>query len=196
MDIYGIDDIFEEYDDFDQENEVMTEGAGVIKVLAVIAGGIALGAVLLGIIKRIKAKKEMNKNVKDAMNTPAHDSLKQIQGSIEDEIKNLKEKRDAFKKISKDKSESKEKRKEARKLIKEVNASIKNMKGFSKQVAKLAKEASIPYAKINEITSSITKAMQDNANIKFASESAVDGDNLSDFEKFVYENILGFEVYA
>ena len=179
-------------DEIYETEEVVIESVSKIKILAVIAASIALGALLIAIIKKIKDKKQRNEKDEEFMRTKAHDDLDHIQGSIEDEMKNLKEKREELKKILKDKTVSKEKRKEAKSLIKEVNKSVKIMQGFSKQVAELAKQASIPYDKINKLTSEIMKAMDANANIKFASESAIINNDLSQLEKMVYVNILGF----
>ena len=198
------------FDDEDENQNVEVESADeytteaameVTKVLAAIAATLALGALLLVVIKKIKKKDggESKKGEKPLqLESPERKMVNEMESGIKTNISNLKDLRAKYKKEMK--GANKETKKAIRGIIKDINKNIREMKGFAKKIAKIAKKASIPIDKINQlaeqIQSSINSQSMDANFSKESTESEPDEyeaefDNL--FESVAEESLQIYE---
>ena len=183
-------DVFEEkeYDEEMEENTILTEAvvSDKIKVMALVAAGLALGTFLLVTIRNIKKRNDKANKV-----MRSNEYLDRIAESISDSMAILKEKRDGYKKIMKSKDISKEEKAKAKKYYKDINGAIKELKKNGNTVARLAKEANVPFQRINDLYKRIDGVMKDHSSSSVSVESMSESDQ--EFHHFVLEYILDIE---
>lgn len=178
----------------DNDEEYTTEGAvEVTKVLAAIAATLALGALLLVVIRKIKKKDEGKSKEKPAqLESPERKMVNQMEDGIKMNMSNLKSLRDKYKKEMK--GADKQTKKQIRSIIKEINSSIREMKGFAKKVAKIAKKASIPIDKINKLSEQIQTSIKyqtfDNPSFSKESTSNPDDNEYDEHFNSFFESVV------
>ena len=183
-------DIFEEkeYDEEIEESTILTEAAvsDRVKIMALVAAGLALGTFLLVIIRNIKKRNDKANKV-----MRSNEYLDRIAESVSDSMAILKEKRDGYKKIMKSKDVSKEEKAKAKKYYKDINGAIRELKKIANTVARLAKEANVPFQRINDLYKRIDGVMKDHSSSSVSVESMSESDQ--EFHHFVLEYILDVE---
>ena len=183
-------DIFEEkeYDEEIEESTILTEAAvsDRVKIMALVAAGLALGTFLLVTIRNIKKR---NNKANKVMRS--NEYLDRITESVSDSMAILKEKRDGYKKIMKSKDVSKEEKAKAKKYYKDINGAIRELKKIANIVARLAKEANVPFQRINDLYKRIDGVMKDHSSSSVSVESMSESDQ--EFHHFVLEYILDVE---
>lgn len=183
-------DIFEEkeYDEEIEESTILTESAvsDRVKIMALVAAGLALGTFLLVTIRNIKKRNDKANKV-----MRSNEYLDRIAESVSDSMAILKEKRDGYKKIMKSKDVSKEEKAKAKKYYKDINGAIRELKKIANTVAKLAKEANVPFQRINDLYKRIDGVMKDHSSSSVSVESMSESDQ--EFHHFVLEYILDVE---
>lgn len=183
-------DIFEEkeYDEEIEESTILTEAAvsDRVKIMALVAAGLALGTFLLVTIRNIKKRNDKANKV-----MRSNEYLDRIAESVSDSMAILKEKRDGYKKIMKSKDVSKEEKAKAKKYYKDINGAIRELKKIANTVAKLAKEANVPFQRINDLYKRIDGVMKDHSSSSVSVESMSESDQ--EFHHFVLEYILDVE---
>lgn len=183
-------DIFEEkeYDEEIEESTILTEAAvsDRVKIMALVAAGLALGTFLLVTIRNIKKRNDKANKV-----MRSNEYLDRIAESVSDSMAILKEKRDGYKKIMKIKDVSKEEKAKAKKYYKDINGAIRELKKIANTVAKLAKEANVPFQRINDLYKRIDGVMEDHSSSSVSVESMSESDQ--EFHHFVLEYILDVE---
>lgn len=178
----------------DNDEEYTTEGVvEVTKVLAAIAATLALGALLLVVIRKIKKKGEGKSKEKPAqLESPERKMVNQMEDGIKTNMSNLKSLRDKYKKEMK--GADKQTKKQIRAIIKEINSSIREMKGFAKKVAKIAKKASIPIDKIDKLSEQIQTSIKyqsfDNPNFSKESTSNPDDNEYDEQFNSFFESVV------
>lgn len=185
-----INDVFEEkeYDEEMEESTILTEAvvSDKVKVMALVAAGLALGTFLLVTIRNIKKR---NNKANKVMRS--NEYLDRIAESVSDSMAILKEKRDGYKKIMKSKDVSKEEKAKAKKYYKDINGVIKELKKIGNTVARLAKEANVPFQRINDLYKRIDGVMSNHTSSSVSVESMSESDQ--EFHHFVLEYILNVE---
>ena len=183
-------DIFEEkeYAEEIEESTILTEAAvsDRVKIMALVAAGLALGTFLLVIIRNIKKRNDKANKV-----MRSNEYLDRIAESVSDSMAILKEKRDGYKKIMKSKDVSKEEKAKAKKYYKDINGAIRELKKIANTVARLAKEANVPFQRINDLYKRIDGVMKDHSSSSVSVESMSESDQ--EFHHFVLEYILDVE---
>ena len=183
-------DIFEEkeYDEEIEESTILTEAAvsDRVKIMALVAAGLALGTFLLVTIRNIKKRNDKANKV-----MRSNEYLDRITESVSDSMAILKEKRDGYKKIMKSKDVSKEEKAKAKKYYKDINGAIRELKKIANIVARLAKEANVPFQRINDLYKRIDGVMKDHSSSSVSVESMSESDQ--EFHHFVLEYILDVE---
>ena len=183
-------DIFEEkeYDEEIEESTILTEAAvsDRVKIMALVAAGLALGTFLLVTIRNIKKRNDKANKV-----MRSNEYLDRIAESVSDSMAILKEKRDGYKKIMKSKDVSKEEKAKAKKYYKDINGAIRELKKIANTVARLAKEANVPFQRINDLYKRIDGVMKDHSSSSVSVESMSESDQ--EFHHFVLEYILDVE---
>lgn len=183
-------DIFEEkeYDEEIEESTILTEAAvsDRVKIMALVAAGLALGTFLLVTIRNIKKRNDKANKV-----MRSNEYLDRIAESVSDSMAILKEKRDGYKKIMKSKDVSKEEKAKAKKYYKDINGAIRELKKIANIVARLAKEANVPFQRINDLYKRIDGVMKDHSSSSVSVESMSESDQ--EFHHFVLEYILDVE---
>lgn len=183
-------DVFEEkeYDEEMEESTILTEAvvSDKVKVMALVAAGLALGTFLLVTIRNIKKR---NNKANKVMRS--NEYLDRIAESVSDSMAILKEKRDGYKKIMKSKDVSKEEKAKAKKYYKDINGVIKELKKIGNTVARLAKEANVPFQRINDLYKRIDGVMSNHTSSSVSVESMSESDQ--EFHHFVLEYILNVE---
>ena len=183
-------DIFEEkeYDEEIEESTILTEAAvsDRVKIMALVAAGLALGTFLLVTIRNIKKRNDKTNKV-----MRSNEYLDRIAESVSDSMAILKEKRDGYKKNMKSKDVSKEEKAKAKKYYKDINGAIRELKKIANTVAKLAKEANVPFQRINDLYKRIDGVMKDHSSSSVSVESMSESDQ--EFHHFVLEYILDVE---
>lgn len=183
-------DIFEEkeYDEEIEESTILTEAAvsDRVKIMALVAAGLALGTFLLVTIRNIKKRNDKANKV-----MRSNEYLDRIAESVSDSMAILKEKRDRYKKIMKSKDVSKEEKAKAKKYYKDINGAIRELKKIANIVARLAKEANVPFQRINDLYKRIDGVMKDHSSSSVSVESMSESDQ--EFHHFVLEYILDVE---
>ena len=183
-------DIFEEkeYDEEIEESTILTEAAvsDRVKIMALVAAGLALGTFLLVTIRNIKKRNDKANKV-----MRSNEYLDRIAESVSDSMAILKEKRDGYKKIMKSKDVSKEEKAKAKKYYKDINGAIRELKKIASTVARLAKEANVPFQRINDLYERIDGVMKDHSSSSVSVESMSESDQ--EFYHFVLEYILDVE---
>ena len=183
-------DIFEEkeYNEEIEESTILTEAAvsDRVKIMALVAAGLALGTFLLVTIRNIKKRNDKANKV-----MRSNEYLDRIAESVSDSMAILKEKRDGYKKIMKSKDVSKEEKAKAKKYYKDINGAIRELKKIANTVARLAKEANVPFQRINDLYKRIDGVMKDHSSSSVSVESMSESDQ--EFHHFVLEYILDVE---
>ena len=183
-------DIFEEkeYNEEIEESTILTEAAvsDRVKIMALVAAGLALGTFLLVTIRNIKKRNDKANKV-----MRSNEYLDRIAESVSDSMAILKEKRDGYKKIMKSKDVSKEEKAKAKKYYKDINGAIRELKKIANIVARLAKEANVPFQRINDLYKRIDGVMKDHSSSSVSVESMSESDQ--EFHHFVLEYILDVE---
>lgn len=183
-------DIFEEkeYNEEIEESTILTEAAvsDRVKIMALVAAGLALGTFLLVTIRNIKKRNDKANKV-----MCSNEYLDRIAESVSDSMAILKEKRDGYKKIMKSKDVSKEEKAKAKKYYKDINGAIRELKKIANTVARLAKEANVPFQRINDLYKRIDGVMKDHSSSSVSVESMSESDQ--EFHHFVLEYILDVE---
>ena len=183
-------DIFEEkeYDEEIEESTILTEAAvsDRVKIMALVAAGLALDTFLLVAIRNIKKRNDKASKV-----MRSNEYLDRIAESVSDSMAILKEKRDGYKKIMKSKDVSKEEKAKAKKYYKDINGAIRELKKIANIVARLAKEANVPFQRINDLYKRIDGVMKDHSSSSVSVESMSESDQ--EFHHFVLEYILDVE---
>ena len=183
-------DIFEEkeYDEEIEESTILTEAAvsDRVKIMALVAAGLALGTFLLVTIRNIKKRNDKANKV-----MRSNEYLDRIAESVSDSMAILKEKRDGYKKIMKSKDVSKEEKAKTKKYYKDINGAIRELKKIANIVARLAKEANVPFQRINDLYKRIDDVMKDHSSSSVSVESMSESDQ--EFHHFVLEYILDVE---
>lgn len=183
-------DIFEEkeYNEEIEESTILTEAAvsDRVKIMALVAAGLALGTFLLVAIRNIKKRNDKANKV-----MRSNEYLDRIAESVSDSMAILKEKRDGYKKIMKSKDVSKEEKAKAKKYYKDINGTIRELKKIANIVARLAKEANVPFQRINDLYKRIDGVMKDHSSSSVSVESMSESDQ--EFHHFVLEYILDVE---
>lgn len=178
--------LFEDDDDMYYMNEAVS--ADKAKLLAMIAAGVALGVLLIAIIRKVR-KKRADQKIKDEQNAILKDRRKatgkekelnycdEMMKEINDHVDNLKEaKKDVKNQIQNLKNTQKK-----------INREISDIKKFIGPVTRMAKMASVPYDKIAKLSNAIQDRIQ--ATPKYKSESV--DEYYGEIEDF-FESVMDF----
>lgn len=178
--------LFEDDDDMYYMNEAVS--ADKAKLLAMIAAGVALGVLLITIIRKVR-KKRADQKIKDEQNAILKDRSKvtgkekelnycdEMMKEINDHVDNLKEaKKDVKNQIQGLKNTQKK-----------INREISGIKKFIGPVTRMAKMASVPYDKIAKLSNAIQDRIQ--ATPKYKSESV--DEYYGEIEDF-FESVMDF----